>query len=336
MRSAAAPVRIVDVAALAGVAPGTASKALNGTGQLRPETRERVQRAAEQLGFTPDGRARGLRSGRTYTVGVVTTDSFGRFSIPMLLGAEDALGAGQMAVLLCDTRDDPLREQHYLRTLAARRVDGIILTGRRTDPRPPITTLLPVPVVYAFTPCTDPTATSVVVDDSLGARQAVQHLLELGRRRVAHITGPVEHLSARSRAEAAVGALRDGGATPAGTVQNGDWSERWGRQAVTALLRRGTDFDAVSCGSDQIARGVCDGLREAGRHVPDDVAVVGFDDWDVMALASRPPLTTVDLRLEELGRCAARLLLDAVAGRPHPGTMLLAPRLVPRESTLGT
>jgi LacI family transcriptional regulator len=328
-------VRIVDVAALAGVAPGTVSKALNGTGQLREDTRERVRRAAEQLGFTPDGLGRGLSSGRSYTVGLVTTDSFGRFSMPILAGAEDALGAGRMAVLLCDTRDDPVREDHHLRNLLARRVDGIILTGRRTDPRSPAAVPLPVPVVHAFTPSADPTAISVVADDAAGARLAVQHLLDLGRQRIAHVTGPQTHRAATTRADAAVEAIREGGAQVAGPVLHGDWSESWGRHAIGALLRRQPDLDSVTCGSDQIARGVCDGLREAGRRTPDDIAVVGFDNWDVMALACRPPLTTVDLQLEELGRCAARFVLDAIAGEPHAGITRLTPRLVIRNSTVG-
>jgi LacI family transcriptional regulator, galactose operon repressor len=332
--SSAARVRITDVAALAGVAPGTASKALNGTGQLRADTRERVRLAAQQLGFTPDGPGRALSSGRSYTVGLVTTDSFGRFSIPILLGAEDALGAGQMAVLLCDTRDDPVREQHYLRTLVARRVDGIILTGRRTEPRPPIAVPGPVPVVYAFTPSADPADSSVIVDDETGARLAVEHLLDLGHQRIAHITGPKRHRSATARADAAVAAVRDGGGTVAGPVLHGEWSERWGRHAVAALLRRESQLDAITCGSDQIARGVCDGLREAGRRVPADVAVVGFDNWDVMVSACRPPLTTVDLELQQLGRYAAEFLLDAIAGEPHPGTTAVTPRLVIRDSTL--
>jgi LacI family transcriptional regulator len=330
-----ARVRIVDVAALAGVTPGTASKALNGTGQLRPGTRERVHRAAEQLGFTPDGIGRGLSSGRSYTVGLVTTDSFGRFSMPILLGAEDALGAGEMAVLLCDTRDDPVRERHYLRNLVARRVDGIILTGRRTEPRPPLAVGVPVPVVHVFTPSADPDATSVIVDDAAGARLAAEHLLDLGRRRIAHITGPQRHRTAAARAAAAVAAVEAGGAVPAGPVQYGDWSERWGRHAAAALLRREPGADAIVCGSDQIARGVCDALREAGRRVPQDIAVTGYDNWDVMAQASRPPLTTVDLQLEDLGRRGAELLLDAIAGRPHPGVTSLPPRLVIRESTAG-
>jgi LacI family transcriptional regulator len=327
--------RIVDVAALAGVTPGTASKALNGTGQLRPDTRERVRRAAEQLGFTPDGIGRGLSSGRSYTVGLVTTDSFGRFSIPILLGAEDALGAGEMAVLLCDTRDDPVREQHYLRNLVARRVDGIILTGRRTEPRPALAVPPPVPVVHAFTPSADPDATSVVVDDEAGARLAVAHLIEFGRRRIAHITGPHGHRTARTRADAAVAAVHAGGATVAGEVLYGDWSERWGRHAVAGLLRRDPGVDAIACGSDQIARGVCDGLREAGRRVPEDVAVTGYDNWEVIATASRPPLTTVDMLLEDLGRRTAEYLLDAIAGRPHPGVTPIIPSLVIRESTAG-
>lgn len=328
-------VRIVDVAALAGVSPGTASKALNGTGQLRPGTVERVRQAAQQLGFTPDGVGRALSSGRSFTVGLVTTDSFGRFTAPVLQGAEDTLGAGDMAVLLCDTRDDALREKHLLKMLASRRVDGVIVTGRRTDPRPPVdlgAAAGAVPVVYAFQPSAREGDTNVVVDDAAGAADAARHLLDLGRRRVGHVTGWPEHHSARVRAAAVVGVL--GGAL-AGEPLFGAWSEQWGRQAVDVLLRHHPDLDAVSCGSDQIARGACDRLRELGRSVPDDVAVTGVDDWDVMALASRPPLTTVDLRLAEVGRRAAQLLLDAVDGREVPRRTVLPAQLVLRASTLG-
>ncbi|MFI5690533.1 LacI family DNA-binding transcriptional regulator [Kribbella sp. NPDC051586] len=323
--------RITDVAALAGVSTSTASKALNDTGQLREETRERVRRAAEQLGFTPDSRGRALSSGRSFTVGLITTDSSGRFSIPIMLGAEDALSAGEMALVLCDTRDDPLREQHYLKSLVARRVDGIIVTGRRTEPRAPIE--VPIPVVYAFSPSTDPGDTSVIVDDHGGVGSAVRHLLSLGRSKIAHVTGPDSHHSAQIRAAATVEFAGD---AFAGQPLHGEWSERWGRHAVDVLLRTQPDVDAIACGSDQIARGVCDRLRELGRSVPDDIAVTGYDNWSVMALASRPPLTTVDMELEELGRRTANLLLDAIAGSAHPGPMKLPTRLITRESTLGT
>ena len=335
MRTVTRHPRLVDVASRAGVSEGTASKALNGTGQLRAETRERVLRAAADLGFSPHGLARGLSSGRSYTVGLITTDSFGRFSLPVMLGVEDALGAGEMAVLLCDTRDDPLRERHYLRTLVARRVDGLIIAGRRAEPRPAIDVPESIPTVYVFQPAVGEQTTSVLADDEAGARMAVQHLLALGRSTVAHITGPADHLTAQLRAKSAIQALTSAGATVVDEPQFGEWSERWGRLAVASLLRCRPEIDAIVCGSDQIARGVCDGAREAGIRVPQDIAVVGFDNWDVMALACRPPLTSVDLELQRLGREAAQLLLDAISGQPRPGIHRVAPRLVIRESTVG-
>ncbi|MDV9173912.1 LacI family DNA-binding transcriptional regulator, partial [Streptomyces sp. W16] len=191
--------RLADVAALAGVSVGTASKALNGGGRMRPETRQRVLDAVEALGFRPNQNAQSLHTGRSWTVGLMTTDGIGRFSTPVLLGAEDALGAGKISVLLCDTRGDAIREQHHLRNLMDRRVDGIIVTGRRTDPRPPLAGVDEVPVVYALSPSTDPDDTSVVSDDEGGAHLAVEHLLATGRTRIAHITGPAHHAAARDR-----------------------------------------------------------------------------------------------------------------------------------------
>ncbi|MET3422862.1 LacI family transcriptional regulator [Actinoplanes tereljensis] len=324
---------ISEVAALAGVSPGTASKALNGRGALRPETRRRVQEAAEQLGFVANAAARSLQAGRTYTVGMITTDSIGRFSIPLLIGAEDALGAGQVSVFLCDARDDPIREQYYLRTLLGRQVDGIIVTGRRTQARPPIGVGLPVPVVYAFISSTDPDDCSVVPDEQDGARRAVEHLLAIGRRRIAHVTGPEHHHSATVRADAALRTLSAAGLEPAANVLFGEWSEAWGRQAAGILLSTGAEVDAVFCGSDQIARGLAEALQEAGRVVPRDVALVGFDNWDVMVDGSRPALTSIDMDLEGIGRTAAELLLAAINGNPEHGRRALPGRLIPRAST---
>ncbi len=326
-------VRLADVAALAGVSVGTASKALNDAGQLREETRHRVRQAAGKLGFRSNTLARGLVSGRTFTVGVITTDSFGRFSIPVMLGAEDALGEGDVAVVLCDSRDDPIREQHYVRTLLGRRVDGFIVTGRRTEQRAPLSPAPGVPVVYAFTPSRDPADCSVVADDVGGTRLAVDHLLDLGRTRIAVVTGPAHHRAAVVRADAVTERLTEAGLEAAAPDRFGEWTEAWGRQAAAALLRSGAELDAVVCGSDQVARGVVDGMRDAGRSVPDDMAVVGFDNWEVIAGASRPPLTSVDLRLQALGQQAARLLLDSIGGRPALGVHTVASRLVVRGST---
>ncbi|MBB2947623.1 LacI family transcriptional regulator [Actinoplanes lutulentus] len=321
------------MAALAGVSTGTASKALNGRGALRPETRQRVQQAAEQLGFVANAAARSLQTGRTYTVGMITTDSIGRFSIPLLIGAEDALGAGQMSVFLCDARDDPIREQYYLRTLLSRKVDGIIVTGRRTQARAPIGVGLPVPVVYAFISSADPRDCSVVPDEIDGARRAVQHLLAVGRRRIAHVTGPEHHHSATVRARATAETLAAEGLQPAAPTLYGEWSEAWGRQAAGILLSTGADVDAVFCGSDQIARGLVEGMQAAGRSVPADVAVVGFDNWDVMVDGCRPALTSIDMDLEGIGRSAAELLLATINGNPVHGRQTRPCRLVPRAST---
>jgi LacI family transcriptional regulator, galactose operon repressor len=292
-----------------------------------------VQEAAEQLGFVANAAARSLQAGRTYTVGMITTDSIGRFSIPLLIGAEDALGAGQVSVFLCDARDDPIREQYYLRTLLGRQVDGIIVTGRRTQARPPIGVAVPVPVVYAFISSADPGDCSVVPDEADGARRAVDHLLAVGRRRIAHVTGPEHHHSATVRATSALQTLAAAGLEPAAPVLFGEWSEAWGRQAAGILLSTGTAVDAVFCGSDQIARGLAEALQEAGRSIPDDVALTGFDNWDVMVSGCRPALTSIDMDLEGIGRTAAELLLKAINGDPAHGRHALPGRLIPRAST---
>jgi LacI family transcriptional regulator len=328
------PTTIRDVAAAAGVSIGTASKALNGQGRLRPETRHRVTEAAERLGFAPNVLAQGLLGGRTYTVGLITTDSFGRFSIPVMLGAEDALGAGQISVFMCDTRDDPAREQRYLDRLVGRRVDGLIVTGRRIEPRPAVDVGHRFPVVYAMTQPLDGNGPAILPDDEGGGGAAARHLLDIGRRRIGHITGPERFLAARKRAAGLSRVLTDSGVPfSLEDVLYGEWSERWGREAARILLQADPAVDAIFCGSDQIARGVGDGLRTLGRRVPDDVALVGFDNWAPMAAGADPPLTTIDVRLEEIGRLAGQHLLAAIGGGSVGGVSTVPAQLVIREST---
>jgi LacI family transcriptional regulator len=294
---------LAEVARLANVSSGTASKALSGRGKLRDETRQRVRRAAASIGFSPNPYARGLVQGRTFTVGLITDDGSGRFSIPVMLGAEDALGAGHLALVFCDSRDDPIRERHYLAMLISRRVDGLIVTGRLTNVREPLDIPAPIPVVYALTRSSAPGDMSVSYDDAAGARLAVEHLISMGRRRIAHVTGPRHHHSSSARLEAWEQTLRDAGLPVVRPdLPYGAWSEEWGRLAAAVLADDATGLDGVFCGSDQVARGVIDGLTEAGRRVPDDVAVVGFDNWDVMVSGRRPLLTSIDPDLSTVGR----------------------------------
>lgn len=325
-------VTLADVARLAGVSVATASKSLNGRQQVRAETRERVLSAAEQLQFSPNVLARHLLSGRSGTIGLVTHDLEGRFSIPTLMGAEDAAGTGKTSVLLCDARGDALREQYHVQALLGRRVDGLMIVGARPDPRPSLGTL-PVPVVYAYAPSQDPADMSVVSDNVLGGRLVAEHLLACGRRRIAVVTGDPSYGAAHDRAAGVRAALDEAGVAPLGEDRYGAWTEEWGRTAAALVLDQHPDVDAIACGSDHIARGVLDTLREAGRRVPEDVAVTGHDNWEILALNARPHLTSVDMNLEEVGRRAAALLFDAIEGHGRSGTEVVPCRLVPRGST---
>ncbi|HEY0247964.1 MAG TPA: LacI family DNA-binding transcriptional regulator [Gryllotalpicola sp.] len=327
---------INDVAEAAGVSIATVSKALNGTGRVSAATRERVAREAERLGFSPRGRGgtEQIATSPAYSVGVLTSDSFGRFTIPIMLGAEDTLGPGQVAVLMCDSRGDAVRERFYIDSLVRRRVDGIIVTGRNNDPRPPIGRTGSIPVVYAYAPSTDPSDYSIAPDNRRVGALAVEHLMGSGRKRLVQITGPASQTATNDRHLGAAEALSTRGLNWASDPQFGEWSERWGRESAMRLIRDDVEFDGAFCGSDQIARGFETGLRESGVEVPTAVGVVGVDNWDVMAEAARPPLTTIDLNQTEIGRRAAMIIIDAMSGIAVPsGTTLVDPFLVMRESS---
>src|SRR5689334_6997898 len=322
-----------DVAALAGVSVPTASKAINNRVHVHVATRSRVLAAAEQLGFAPNVLARGLLDGRTGTVGLLTSDLVGRFSLPILMGAEDAFGAGRTSVFLCDARGDTIRERHHLAALLGRQVDGLIVVGSRTDPRPSLGRELPIPVVYAYAPSHDSEDLSIICDNVAAGRLAIEHLIACGRTRIAHISGDPGYGAAQDRAQGARAALKDAGLSLVGKVRYGAWSEGWGRAATSMLLGQEPDVDAIFCGSDQVARGVLDAVRERGRDVPGDVAVMGFDNWEVLTSDARPPLTSVDMNLEEIGRAAARALFAALDGTPRSGLEALPCRIVIRGST---
>ncbi|MFI5937403.1 LacI family DNA-binding transcriptional regulator [Actinoplanes sp. NPDC051494] len=330
-------VTLADVARLAGVSVATASKAINARAQVAEATRQRVLLAASELSFRPNALARGLISGRTRTIGLLTDELGGRFSIPVLLGAENALGNERMSVLLCDARGDAIRRRHYVNTLLAQQVDGFIVVGDRNDVRPSLTRDIPVPVVYVYAESDDPADVSLVADDAGGARLAAEHLIALGRRRIAHVTGPHGYRAARDRVTGLRAVLAEHGlALSGGEPLYGEWSQRWGRHAAHLLVAADPGLDAIFCGNDQIAAGVAQSLRDLGRSVPGDVAVVGYDNWLELAADCRPPLTTIDLNLEQLGAAAVAHLSAALDGRPSSGLFRQPCRLIVRESTIIT
>ncbi len=209
-----------DVAQLAGVSVATASKAINGKAEVSPDTRRRVLDVAERLSFTPNALARAMLDGHTGTVGLLTHDLEGRFSLPILMGAEDAFGAGRSSVLLCDSRGDAIREQHHLSTLLGRRVDGLIVVGSQTDARPPLGRDLPVPVVYTYAPSTDPADASVVPDNVTAGRIAVEHLLATRRPRPEGLGRRAHGRPGRRRRRPAVLLLLRPGPRPLGCTRS--------------------------------------------------------------------------------------------------------------------
>jgi len=324
---------VKDVAQRAGVSISTVSKALSGKGAVRHETRQRVLQAAEALNYQSNQLATSLFTGRTDMVGVITGDTFGRLTVPVLLGVIEALAEREIAMVLCDGRGDPIRELYFTESLVRRRVDGILVVGSGASPREPLGADVASPVVYALEWSTRDSDISVVPDDAEGARTAARHLIATKRRRLAFISGPGRDAATKVRLAGTREVLAAAGGELVHEPLIGHWTEGWGRQAATQLLRSGVEFDGIVCGSDQIARGVLEVLREHEVRVPQDVGVVGFDNWDVMVEASRPQLSSVDLSLNDIGRTAAQLLLKAIDEDVAPGIHQIDCQLMPREST---
>ncbi len=234
---------------------------------------------------------------------------------------------------MCNATDDPARERRHVDQLLGKRVDGIVVTARRADRREPIEPAVRgLPVVYVFSRVEHPDALCLLPDDEGGAKLAVQHLAGLGRRRIASITGPDRFEAVRLREKGYREALAEAG-LPGQPSLPGCWSEAWGREAAEMLFSRRKGVpDALFCGNDQIARGAIEALREMGLAVPMDVAVIGFDNWEVMTEATRPPLTSIDMNLDAMGREAGAALLEMMAGARLAGVRRLPCSLVVRGS----
>ena len=328
-------VTIHDVAARAGVSIATVSMALSGRGRMTAQTRERVLALVKEMNFRPNAMARGLHSKRSFTVGLLTDDVYGRFALPVMQGVTEGLIDHGVSVFLCALEGNPVLAQNHLDALMEKQVEGIVVAGRRVDRVLPVDFGgLPVPVIHVMSDG-GPERVSFLPDEGQGARLAVAHMVAGGRRRIAHVTGPERFRVVGERAEGWCAELAGAGLAPHGPgVMFGRWSEAWGHEAVAMLWAAPERPDAVFCGNDQIARGVIDALRERGVRVPEDVAVVGFDNWEIVAEETRPPLSSVDMNLRELGRQAGLTLLDLInGGEVQPGVRRLHCALKVRASS---
>jgi LacI family transcriptional regulator len=330
-------VKLRDVAAMAGVHAATASRALNAETRelVNGETAERVLAAAEKLGYRPNPIARGLKTQRSYTIGVVVPDLRNPIFPPLARGIEDRLETDGYTSLLANTDNDPERERLSFEALRARRVDGFITaTARREHPLLHEFAASGTPLVLVNRSTDGDDLPSAVADDEDGIRQAVEHLADLGHRRIAHFA--VRSVSTGERRyQGFLKAMEARGleVDPALIAETGMYSEAEGTRGTRQLLQRGGAFTAIVAGNDLMALGAIDALREAGLECPRDVSVVGVND---MAWSDRfsPALTTVRMPHYDLGVTAADLLFERLATPDAPPRHVMLPaELVVRAST---
>lgn len=326
---------IRDVAKRAGVGVATVSRVLNNSGYARPETRERVHRAAAELGFVPSQLARGLVSRSSETIGLVIPDITNPFFPAVTRGVEDGASEAGYTVFLCNTDNDPALEAIDVQKLRERRVDGIIFVGT-TDRHDLVERLLgEIPVVVADRHVEHASIDSVLVDNLAGARAACSHLLDLGHTRIAHLAGNQRTRTAQERCEGYQSALLAAGLPyDERMVAWGDFTYDSGLAMAQVLLGRSPRPTAIFAANDLIAFGAMRAAEDGGLSLPDDLSVVGFDDIP-MASVLRPGLTTIRQPAYEMGRLAITMLLERIegrvtgAGRKHR----FQPELVVRSTT---
>ncbi|MFI6344087.1 LacI family DNA-binding transcriptional regulator [Streptomyces sp. NPDC050560] len=313
-----------EVAARAGVGRGTVSRVINGSPRVSEATRAAVEAAVAELGYVPNTAARALAANRTDAIALVVPEPETRFfAEPYFSGMLRGVGAEitdtEMQLLL--TFAGSARERQRLaQYLAAHRVDGVLLVSVHAgDPLPDLLAQLEIPTVISGPRSADETLPSVDSDNFAGARSAVTHLLERGRRTIAHIAGRSDVYGAQQRVGGYRAALEEHGIEEDGRlVLSGDFTEEGGRRAMADLLAAEPGIDAVFAASDVMAAGARQTLRAQGRGIPDDVALIGFDD-SAIAHHMDPPLTSVRQPIEEMGRAMIDVLLAEIEDRRPAG-----------------
>ncbi len=319
--------KIKDIAERLGVSPATVSRALAGTGLVAEPTLTRIREAASALDYRPNVSARNLRTRRSMAVLMVVRDIGNPFYLDVVKGVEAAARAAGYSVLMGNAENDPEREREYFDMLRDGHADGMILMTGSLPSTPGFRERLrpDLPVVVALEMIEDAGFPHVQIDNVAAARQAVEHLIGLGHRRIAHISGPVPEVMSVRRRQGYRDAMREAGlAIPEGYEQRGDYLLQSGRDACRALFTLAEPPSAIFLANDEMAFGAVQELRRLGREVPGDVSVVGFDDL-YLSEAFFPPLTTVAQPRAEIGRRAMGLLLDMLAGAVAPRDPLVLP-----------
>jgi LacI family transcriptional regulator len=331
---------VKDVAAAAGVSLGTVSNVLNRPEMVSPTTRAKVESAMESLGFVRNESARQLRAGSSRIIAYLMLDAGNPFFTDVARGVEEAAQKAGLSVFLCNSNEDAGREADYLDLLEQQRVQGVLITP--IDPDSSRLSTLPgrgTPVVVVDRAIDDGEHCSVAVDDVLGGEVALSHLIELGHQRVAFVGGPNTIGQVTDRREGAREALRKAGLPPESLVDvlTGALTVAEGRGAGQRLAGLPADRrpTAAFCANDLLALGLLQQCVSLGLRVPEDLAIVGYDDIE-FAAAAAVPLTSVRQPRQLLGRTAAELLLDESSNPDHEHQRVtFTPELVVRTSTRG-
>ena len=323
------------VALLAGVSRATVSRVVNGSQTVAPEIRDAVMRAVNELGYVPNPAARSLVTQRTDSYALVVPEPSSRvfsddlFFPSIIRGVSQELEAAekQLVLMLASSVSSHERIERY--TLG-RHVDGVMMASMHgADPLPATLARMGVPVVASGRPLGRSAVPYVDVDHSIGVAKAVRYLIDAGRQRIATIAGPQDMVAGVDRLAGYRDELR--GSNRRSIIAVGDFTRESGTAAMRQLLDDDPQIDAVFVASDLMAEGALRTLRQAGRRVPDDIAVIGFDDIE-LARYTEPPLTTVRQPIEEIGRRLARQLLRLAAGEEIESALILPTELVIRES----
>ncbi|WP_206056036.1 LacI family DNA-binding transcriptional regulator, partial [Nocardioides sp.] len=332
------PPTLDEVARLAGVSRATASRAINGGNRVSPTAQAAVAAAVESLGYSPNPAARSLVTRRTDSVALVVPEPDERvfsdpFFVHMVRSVNRVLAARDLQLVLLLARPGE-EERRVLRYLSNRHIDGAIVVSHHSGDRlAEHLAALGLPCAFVGRPWTGAdTVPYVDTDNAAGAKLGTERLIDRGCRRIGTIAGPPDMAAGADRLDGWRAALHEAG-IPDDAVEHGDFTEIGGAAAARTLLERVPDLDGLFVASDLMAAGALDVLAAAGRRIPDDIAVVGYDDLGVADRTS-PPLTTVRQPIGEMAEQATRMLLDQIedGGAPRAIRVIFPPKLVQRDS----
>lgn len=329
---------IKDVARRAGVSLGTVSNVLNRPDQVAPQTLARVRQAIAETGYVRNDSARQLREGRSRTLAMVVLDMANPFFSDVARGAEEEAARRGAMLVLCNSGDNIQRERRHLESIAEQRMRGVLITPVSGDGGDVLKNLIAqgVPAVLVDRVSGYPDLCSVSVDDVLGGRLAARHLVDLGHTRIGFVGGPMSITQVADRHRGAAEIIDGVQGARLEVIPTTALSFEAGRVAVDALFDRRTRPTALICANDLLAVGALQAITMRGKAVPGDLAVIGYDDID-FAAAAAVPLSSIRQPREELGRTAARLLLDE-ADDPESHShqhVVFVPELIARQSTIG-